>query len=116
MSSYLRPTELDKALAALAEGGKTIVAGGTDFYPARVGKPTDEDVLDITAISGLREIEERSDHYLIGATATWTDLIRSELPGWFRSMKACPSRASPEQQRLPEFRCPSMPRAELASP
>ena len=87
MSSYLRPTELNKALAALADGGKTIVAGGTDFYPARVGKPTDEDVLDVTAISGLREIEDRSDHYLIGATATWTDLIRADLPDWFRSMK-----------------------------
>ena len=87
MSSYLRPTELNKALAALADGGKTIVAGGTDFYPARVGKPTDEDVLDVTAISGLREIEDRSDYYLIGATATWTDLIRADLPDWFRSMK-----------------------------
>jgi len=87
MSSYLRPTELDEALAALADGGKTIVAGGTDFYPARVGKPTDEDVLDVTAISGLRAIEDRSDHYLIGAAATWTDLIRADLPDWFRAMK-----------------------------
>ena len=87
MSSYLRPTELDEALAALADGGKTIVAGGTDFYPARVGKPTDEDVLDVTAIAGLRAIEDRGDHYLIGAAATWTDLIRADLPDWFRAMK-----------------------------
>ena len=87
MSSYLRPTELDEALAALAEGGKTIVAGGTDFYPARVGRPTDEDVLDVTAISGLRAIMDRGDHYLIGATATWTDLICADLPDWFRAMK-----------------------------
>ncbi|MGB0629830.1 MAG: FAD binding domain-containing protein [Alphaproteobacteria bacterium] len=87
MSSYLRPTALSDALSALAEGGRTIVAGGTDFYPARVGKPLNEDVLDVTAIEGLRAIEDKGDHYLIGATATWTDLIRADLPGWFRAMK-----------------------------
>jgi len=87
MSSYLRPTALSDALSALAEGGRTIVAGGTDFYPARVGKPLDEDVLDVTAIEGLRTIEDKGDHYLIGATATWTDLIRADLPDWFRAMK-----------------------------
>ena len=87
MSSYLRPTELDEALQALAAGDRIIVAGGTDFYPARVGKPVDEDILDVTAIDGLRRIEKRGDHFHIGATATWTDLIRADLPEWFRAMK-----------------------------
>lgn len=87
MSSYLRPTELDDALKALADGGRTIVAGGTDFYPARVGKPLDDDVLDVTAIPGLRCIEDRGDHWFVGATATWTDLIRADLPDWFRAWK-----------------------------
>lgn len=87
MSSYLRPTELDEALQALAAGDRIIVAGGTDFYPARVGKPVDEDILDVTAIGGLRRIEQRGDHFHIGATATWTDLIRADLPEWFRAMK-----------------------------
>lgn len=87
MSSYLRPTELDEALQALAAGDRIIVAGGTDFYPARVGKPIDEDILDVTAIDGLRRIEQRGDCFHIGATATWTDLIRADLPDWFRAMK-----------------------------
>jgi len=92
MPSYLRPTELDDALKALAVGGHTIVAGGTDFYPARVGRNIDEDVLDVTAIDGLRAIEARTDptngdHFYIGAGATWTDLIRADLPDWFRAMK-----------------------------
>lgn len=87
MTSYLRPTALSDALSALAEGGRTIVAGGTDFYPARVGRPLDEKILDVTAIDGLRAIENKGDHYLIGATATWTDLIRADLPDWFRAMK-----------------------------
>jgi CO/xanthine dehydrogenase FAD-binding subunit len=87
MPSYLRPTELSDALQVLAAGSHTIVAGGTDFYPARVGREVDEDVLDVTAIKGLRGIEEREDHYYFGATATWTDLVRAELPVWFRAMK-----------------------------
>jgi CO/xanthine dehydrogenase FAD-binding subunit len=87
MSSYLRPTELDEALRALSGGGLTIVAGGTDFYPAHVGKPVDEDILDVTAIRGLRGIEKREDHWFVGATTTWTDLVRADLPGWFRSWK-----------------------------
>lgn len=87
MSSYLRPTELDEALRALAAGERIIVAGGTDFYPARVGKPIDEDILDVTAIDGLRRIDQHGDYFHIGATATWTDLIRADLPDWFRAMK-----------------------------
>ena len=87
MSSYLRPTTLSDALHALSEKRSTIIAGGTDFYPARVGKPLDEDVLDVTAIESLRAIEDRGDHYVIGATTTWTDLIREDLPDWFRAMK-----------------------------
>lgn len=87
MSSYLRPTELDEALQALAAGDRIIVAGGTDFYPAHVGKPVDEDILDVTGISGLRRLEQHGDYFRIGAMATWTDLIRADLPDWFRALK-----------------------------
>ena len=34
----------------------TVLAGGTDFYPARVGRAVDEDVLDIGGIDVLRGI------------------------------------------------------------
>lgn len=87
MSSYLRPSRLDEALAALAESERIIVAGGTDYYPARVGRPLDDDVLDVTGIDSLRGIADRGDHYLVGALATWTDVIRADLPGWFRTLK-----------------------------
>jgi len=87
MPTYSRPKELAEALAVLSGGAHTIVAGGTDFYPARVGKPIDENVLDVTAISGLRRIEHCGDYIQIGATSTWTDLLRANLPGWFRVME-----------------------------
>ncbi|MCW5773801.1 MAG: FAD binding domain-containing protein, partial [Rhodospirillaceae bacterium] len=87
MGSYLRPTELRDALGALGAGTRTILAGGTDFYPARVGRAIDEDILDITALP-LRGIEDRADHWRIGALATWSDLIATPLPACFDALKA----------------------------
>ena len=57
---YLRPADLSAALAALDQRALTILAGGTDFYPARVGRFIDEDVLDITAIRELAGINEQA--------------------------------------------------------
>jgi len=87
MPVYLQPVTLDDAVQALARQPLTIIAGGTDFYPARVGKAIDDDVLDISRIEGLRGIAETGDHYRIGAATTWTDLIEAPLPGWFDGLK-----------------------------
>lgn len=86
MGLYLRPATLAIALDALRERALTVVAGGTDHYPARVGRPLDEDVLDISAVAGLRAVEERADHWRIGATATWTDVIEADLPPLFDAL------------------------------
>jgi CO/xanthine dehydrogenase FAD-binding subunit len=92
MGSYLRPTELGDALAALdtrvagARAPRAILAGGTDFYPARVGRAIDEDILDITALP-LRGIDERRDHWRLGALATWSELIAAKLPPCFDALK-----------------------------
>ena len=88
MPDYLRPTDLDDALAALSSRRLAVLAGGTDFYPARVGVPLDDDVLDITALPALRAIEERADHWRIPALATWTDLVHAPLPPLFDGLKA----------------------------
>ena len=87
MPDYLRPTALDDALAALSSRPLTVLAGGTDFYPARVGAPLDDDVLDITALQSLRAIEEHADHWRIPALATWTDIVEADLPPWFDGLK-----------------------------
>ena len=72
MTAYLRPAALDEALGALAAGSPeaeswTILAGATDHYPARVGRPSADDVLDITAISALRGIARTDEGWRIGA-------------------------------------------------
>ncbi|MGQ0662059.1 MAG: FAD binding domain-containing protein [Pseudomonadota bacterium] len=87
MGSYLRPAELGHALAALASAPRAILAGGTDYYPARVGKPSDEDVLDITAIAALEGIEEHAEGWRIAALARWSDLIARPLPPLFDGLK-----------------------------
>ena len=87
MPAYARPARLDDALQVLARGNPTILAGGTDYYPAHVGKPLREDILDVSAIRGLRGISEAGDHWRIGATTTWTDLIKAKLPPLFDGLK-----------------------------
>ncbi len=87
MGSYLRPTALGQALEALGEGPRTIVAGGTDHYPARVGRQIDEDVLDISALRELRGIADTRKQVRIGALTTWSDLVRAPLPAWFDGLK-----------------------------
>jgi CO/xanthine dehydrogenase FAD-binding subunit len=92
MSAYLRPRRLDEALGALAAGGPggaawVVVAGATDHYPARVGRRPQEDVLDVTAIPGMREIADIHGGWWIGALTTWTDLAEASLPSLFAGLR-----------------------------
>ena len=83
MGLYLRPNRLDEALAALAAAPCTLIAGGTDHFPARAVISPEEDVLDISALPGLRAIERRGDAWWVPCLATWTDLIAAPLPPAF---------------------------------
>ena len=86
MGAYLRPDRLEEALAALARP-HTVLAGGTDFYPARVGRAIDEDVLDIGGIAALRGIASDARGWRIGAMTTWSELIAADLPPLFDGLK-----------------------------
>ena len=87
MASYVRPRSIDEALRARGESVCTILAGGTDFYPARVGRVVDEDILDLTAVAELRGIRDEGTAFRIGALTTWTDIIEARLPAWFDGLK-----------------------------
>ena len=86
MGDYLRPRDLDEALQALTRPC-TVLAGGTDFYPARVGRSVTEDVLDIAGIAALRGISETPTGWRLGATTTWSELVEAELPSLFNGLK-----------------------------
>jgi CO/xanthine dehydrogenase FAD-binding subunit len=97
LASYQRPRSLESALEALAAAPRTVLAGGTDYYPARVGEPCDEDILDIGALDELRGVAERDDHWRIGALTSWSALRRAELPPWFRGLQLAAREVGGEQ-------------------
>ena len=86
MGTYLRPSRLEDALTALARP-HAVLAGGTDFYPARVGRAIDEDVLDIGGIAVLRGISADAAGWRLGATTTWSELVETDLPPLFDGLK-----------------------------
>lgn len=88
MASYLRPRDLDEALRALGDGPRTVLAGGTDYYPARVGRPLDDEILDISGIDALLRIEEDEAGWRIPARCTWSALLAADLPPLFDGLKA----------------------------
>lgn len=89
---YFRPATLAEALGIRRNEDVAVIAGGTDIYPAHAsrrawGDPSHKDLLDVSAIAELRGVEDRGDHFRIGALATWTDLARADLPPLFDGMK-----------------------------
>ena len=70
----------------------TVLAGGTDVYPAKAyrdawGDPRDPDILDISKLTECRSIDDCGDHFRIGALTTWTDTVRATLPSAFDGLK-----------------------------
>ncbi len=86
-SHYLQPSVLDDALAALAARPWAVLAGGTDFYAARVGRPIREAILDISRLASLRGIAQEAGGWRIGALTTWSDVLRAPLPPVFDGLK-----------------------------
>jgi CO/xanthine dehydrogenase FAD-binding subunit len=84
---YLRPERLEDAVAALRDGAWTLLAGGTDHYPARVTAQRTEDILDITGLAGLRGISDAGDHFRIGALTSWSDIAEGDLPPCFDGLR-----------------------------
>ncbi|MFI5011416.1 MAG: FAD binding domain-containing protein [Hyphomicrobiales bacterium] len=102
MPTYLRPSRLKDALAALAEGARaakghsghalTVIAGGTDIYPARAAKQAwlesfPRDFLDITRIAELKGIRRDGRALVIGAATSWTEIVAAPLPPAFDALK-----------------------------
>ena len=83
---YARPTGLDEALRLMAERPWTVLAGGTDLYPATTAQQLAGDVLDIGGLP-LGGIAETGTHWRIGARASWTQVLRMPLPPAFDALK-----------------------------
>lgn len=84
---YNLPTDLNAALELIVEHGGKIVAGGTDVFPAARQGHTPRNLLDITAISYLSEIKIEESVIRIGAAATWSEIVKADLPPAFDALK-----------------------------
>jgi CO/xanthine dehydrogenase FAD-binding subunit len=86
---FERPETIAQAARLLAADRWAVLAGGTDLYPAHVGRTVALPLLDITGIGELRGIGREDDGgWTIGATTTWTDIGRADLPPLFDALKA----------------------------
>jgi len=83
---YGRPDDLGQALRRLASNRPALIAGGTDYYPARVGHAPEHEVLDLSRIAALRGLTPEAGGWRIGALTTWTDVVRAELPPAFDAL------------------------------
>lgn len=93
MVAYFRPQTLEEALEIRGAREVVLLAGGTDIYPAKAaragwGDMRHPDVLDISAIKGLRGISEEEGKLRFGALTTWTDLRRAVLSPAFSGYQA----------------------------
>lgn len=84
---YLRPDTLDQALAHLQDGASRPAAGCTDLFPATDTRVLPGPVVDVTGISELRGITRTENGWRIGATTTWSDISRADLPPAFHSLQ-----------------------------
>ena len=85
--TYFRPTELGSALDWLSSHTGHIAAGCTDLFPSTDRPALPGPILDVTAIDGLRGAHASETGWHIGATTTWTDIIRADLPPSFDALK-----------------------------
>jgi CO/xanthine dehydrogenase FAD-binding subunit len=85
---YLRPRTLPEALEALAETQATILAGGTDLFPALGDRPWPGPVMDISGLTEIRGIRWTNEHVEIGGRTTWTEILKERLPRGFDGLKA----------------------------
>ncbi len=85
--SYHRPTDLAHALEIASQPARTILAGGTDYFPAKRQGQQAETVLDVTAISELKSLTKGPEAIRFGAALRWSDIIRADLPAAFDTLK-----------------------------
>ena len=85
---YFRPNSLQEALNVLADTRVTILAGGTDVFPALGERLLSGPVLDLSALEEIKSVSFTQEHVLLGARTTWSELLAAPLPRGFEGLKA----------------------------
>jgi aerobic carbon-monoxide dehydrogenase medium subunit len=80
--AYARPTTVDEAVQALADGGEDVkvLAGGQSLIPVmRLRLAAPETVVDLGRVGELRGVREEEDAIVIGAMTTHADVLADPL-------------------------------------
>lgn len=86
--NYQSPKNLNEAVNMLATGKWKLLSGGTDYYPGLGDGLPEGNILDVSQVEELRKIQTREDgSFWIGACATWTDIVKANLPTAFDGLK-----------------------------
>jgi CO/xanthine dehydrogenase FAD-binding subunit len=88
MTRYHSPTDLTRAFDLMDQGPVALIAGGTDWFPARGDTPVLTDLVDVTGLPGFRAITRDASGWRIGAAVRWADILRADLPAAFDGVKA----------------------------
>ena len=84
---YLIPASLTEALRLVGEGQATLLAGGTDVYPAMTSRDLPDHIVDISSLDELRGIHTFDDGVSIGGLTTWRDIANAALPPAFDGLR-----------------------------
>lgn len=81
IEAYYAPTSLEEAVREMAAGDVAVVAGGTDLMVTANGalRRIKRGLMNIRHVPGLDGIAESGGHIRIGALATMTDILESDL-------------------------------------
>jgi len=78
--ALIKPHNLDDALATVAGGDTTAIAGGTDLLVKMKKKMLSPDkIVDLTGIRELKEIREEGENIVLGALVTHGQVVSSKL-------------------------------------
>ena len=66
MTRFEQPRSVAEAASLLAAGDWAVLAGGTDLYPAHVGRAIARPLLDLSRVDGLRGIRRSESGWTIG--------------------------------------------------
>jgi aerobic carbon-monoxide dehydrogenase medium subunit len=89
--AYARPTTVDEALRAVAEGGEDvkILAGGQSLIPVmRLRLAAPETVVDLSRVAELRGVRDDGDAIVIGAMTTHAEVMSDPLVRQFAPLIA----------------------------
>ena len=79
---YARPSSVDEAVQALANGGDDpkVIAGGQSFIPVlRLRLAAPSTVVDIGAIDELKQVSDEGDKIKIGSMVTHAEVLENDL-------------------------------------